>query len=743
MSINKIKRKDRDKTLKKITVKENNDRDQGFESPYSDLSEYRYTRSWEQGLYVNVYGFDVDLPDMPPHEEIVNYGKPLNEQVFRKTLIPKDLQYWDEDEKEAFIEREHHRRSHGMWYFIKGEPVYITGVFYYFMNYWTVQTGKSTKFHMGDWKFFTIWMHVVMSPWIYGLLVFKCRRVGDTEKGLCIVYEYATRVKNTINQLYDCRTETDMKKTFKRLKKAHKNMVWFMKPVTKFEDPQSSFEFTEGVTKQNLAQSYIDDKGAYIASNFEYPSLESEITYYTNEGGADGARVGRQHVDEFGKFNQIDPTSLWALSKKALEDDREGELIGKSLFTSTIEELVNGKTLSTAKKMWDNADPATLDDLGRTVSGLIRIVRGALDREKPDRFGHVDEEKAINKIMEHQAFLIKNKKWIDLISYKRQNCLDIKDVFSNISKGSPFNLENINNRHNELTYDKMDSFVQGNLGWVDGKRPVLGDPDRTNKNCKVFFQPHEKGRWHISAHPKDFGLEENSQKSFARIPVPGNTRFFSCGIDPVSYKGNLDADDRSLAGLAIKRNLDHRIDNPTNTDLYDEKGEPIDGGRFFKTNRYCCVYWYRHDNPSDNYNDWLLSMVYYGTDFLIEKNHSAGFNNYLESMGFLEYYQEKSGMKNHRGQEEKEGLTAGEKVIENYFSAITVLTEQFCNTIDMPIITEQLQTMEYDTRTKHDLGVAIGYCEIAANSKVVDIIKQNEYEEEEGEGMEYTEVHYH
>lgn len=703
-----------------------------FISPYEDLSAYHYTRTWEQGLTTNVYGYDVSIPDMPPPEQIVNYGKPISEQIFRKTLIPRDLKYRSDDEQEAFIDREHHRRKEGMWFYIKGQPIYISGLFYYFLNYWPVATGKPTEFRMGDWKFFTIWMHVVLSPLVYGLIVFKCRRIGDTEKALCVVYEYATRVRNTINQLYDCRVEDDMKKTWSRLKIAHQRMHWIMRPVTKNDDPSQSFEFRTPKRKINSENSYIDENGNLVMSEFKYRELDSEISYYTNTGGADGSRVGRAYIDEFGKYKQINPNELWGLMKKALYDDAEARIIGKALFTSTIEELKNGETLETAKDFWDKSDPNNLDDSGYTLSGLIRVVRGALDRAKPDRWGFVDEEEVRERIKKRHDFLVKNKQWKLLIQEKRQDCVDIEDVFSNISEGSPFHLENINSRRNELNYGDIKTYTRGNLEWVDGIKPLPGDPDKNNKRCKVYFKPDDNGRWYISAHPSDFNLRANSKEPMSLVPAPGNTSFFSTGIDPVAYKENLeDKKKQSLAGLAVKRNLDPTVDHLS--EMFDSGGRPLDLGRNFKTNRYCCVYLYRHDSPNENYEDWLKTLIYYGSDFLIEKNHSAGFSTYLEMMGYSEYYYDGgSGISNYKGKQEVHGLTATDKTIEAYFGALSDLTTNWINTIDIPIILDQLSTMEYSTRTKHDLGVAVGYCELLASAKTQQIAREAEYQSEEG-----------
>ena len=298
------------------------------------------------------------------------------------------------------------------------------------------------------------------------------------------------------------------------------------------------------------------------------------------------------------------------------------------------------------------------------------------------------------------------KKWKKLVEYQRQNCIDINDIFTSMAGDSGFNVENLVQREFRLQYEiKPQKWVRGNLEWVDGK-----------KYGEVYWVPNGNGRWIISAHPKDFGLRANATSEYATNRKPKNIHAFCCGIDPVAQKDVLEKTP-SLAGLVVKRKFDALIDG----DKFDEDGNPEYGGEYFTTNRYVCSYLYRHKEPRDNYEDWLKTLIYYGTDFLIEKNHSAGFQTYLESneVRCHGYYMGiQSGVKNVRGQAESWGISANEKTIELYFSLLTTITNKWWNTIDHPDILAQLKSMNYENKGKKDLGVACGWCEVAAQREL-------------------------
>lgn len=678
-----------------------------------DLRELpQYTAVFSGGKKIKVYGYLVELPKEPIDEDCVNYGLDEYNQIFRRTYIPADLKYWKQEDQETFIKEEYHRRKNGLWYFIKGKKVFIPPVFYFFLNYWLLQTGKKALFRMSDLDFFLIWMYVVRHPKIYGLVIFKCRRIGDTEKSLCVVYEYGSRVRNTINAMQDCRKEDEIEKSYERLIYAHKNMIWYMKPINKgTSDPKEKLELKYPEEKQTVNK--IQKKGLGRDEEiieFEFSELNSVIDYYVSTPEAtDGKRHGRYYCDEFGKPKKLNPIEGWRYTKKTLIDEITEEIIGKSLYTSTIEEETgvkakdSSKFIQIAEDMWEDADPDNLNESGETTSGMIRIVRGALERGKPDRWGDTDKARLKRKIESDKKHLIEQRKWKQLAEYTRQNCIDIQDVFMSMAGDSNFNVENLTQRDFRLKYEiKPVKAVRGNFHWVDNKK--FGD---------VYFQPNPNGRWLVSGHPKDWGLRANARSQFSNNPKPRNIHAFCMGIDPVSQKDTVETEERrSKSALVVKRKYDSEIDGK---DMFDEDGNPLDGGENFKTNRYVCTYLYRWQEPTKNYEDWLMTMIYYGTDFLIEKNHSAGFLTYLELLKYMGYYMDNTGaVKNYKGQVESLGQTATDKTIDSYFGFLSTVTNLWHNTIDHTDLIDQLKSGNYENRGKKDLLVAAGYCEIAA-----------------------------
>lgn len=694
-----------------------------------------YTINWEKPIYEEHYGIKCKLPTPQPDRDCINYGLPAEKQKFHRTIVPDDLFYWQfqgddrKEEMEKFIADEYHRRKNGIWIFIKGQKFYIPGVMYYFLNFWVMEKGNKPTFKITDLYFFIVWFHVVNDPLCYGLIDFKPRRIGDTEKVICILYEYATRVKNSRCGMQSF-TEDHIKETFTdRMIYAHDRMVWFMKPINRGStNPQEGLILDYPVTF-NSAKAIKEriDKGESATTSsdaeYAYPPLKSKIDYKASKAKAyDGKLVGRYYMDEFGKMEEMDPNEAWGLVKMALKDETTDMICGKAIFTSTIEEIgKDGKSLDMAKELCDNSDPNERDENGETTSGLYRILRTYEDKAPVDEWGFPKLEivriKRENKIRD----LLKKRKMTDLFRYQRQNPASWDDVFLSTQEKSGMDVEKLLTRQQVLKEcmdaagnKKKPKWFRGNFEWKDNI-----------KFGEVILVPNEEGRFWFSWNglPKDHGAQANAT-SHSSLKRPGNLDLFCGGVDPYEEKDSLERHP-SKGGIAI-RSLKNVIDAEkvilSEDDLMPdlELGDPLNYGAEWLTNKYMCVYLFRHNDPNEFYEDGLMAALFYGIDLLIEKNKGRGMISYFEQNGYGAFVQDRPEFtKTDYSKDSKEqAITAVEGTIELYFKLLKTESVKWSNTIDIPIVIQQIATLNWQNRGKKDLAVACGWSHVAAMRNV-------------------------
>lgn len=682
---------------------------------------YYFIKFTEKSPVMEVYGYKVILPVPPADELCMNYGLPIEEQVFRKTYIPKDLAKWPEKRRDEFIEGEYNRRHNGIWIFIKGKKYYITGVFYFFLNYWTSTTSPTIKYRYCDLEFFIMWFMVVHDPKSYGLIVYKCRQLGETEKSICILYEYATRVKNAKCPMQSI-NETDIyENAYKRILHAHGEMIFFMKAAHRgTSDPKDGLFFDyqrETVNKEKLKKNQQEHGVAIVNyDDYMHPPLNSSIVYGPTKPHVFGTGTfGRYYLDEFGKMEQMNPLYAWNVVKQAMFNRMDNVILGKALFTSTVEELKGGDTLTVAKQMWTQSDPEKRNSNGETITGLYRIFRSSLDAAPIDHWGFPQKELAREKNKSEIQARINSGDIKGKIEYMRMNAETIEDVFQNTNEGSQFDIEKLAARLFFLESQSAKKlWVRGNLKWKDGVR-----------DTEVIWEPNPKGKWVISKHPKDLGLMANHKIQGVIAPKPANTAHFCCGVDPIDQQTTLEAEP-SKGGIAVFSRLNSLVDGGTERyyQFSDESrgiihGDPVDGGVDFQTNRFVCTYLDRPADPSEFFEDCIMTWVYYGTDFLPEKDRFGGLHTYIKQRGYELYLMEKPTQKgNYRGQVEREGMSATTGNIDTYFTLLTTLSCKWWNTLDIPDLLQQLLSMNWANRGKKDLGVAAGWALIAATTTV-------------------------
>lgn len=670
--------------------------------------------------FVNVYGYQVQLPNAPEDKDFINYGLPVEEQIFRKTLKLKSLNLMSKEAQDNYILPEYHRRHNGVWIFIKGKKYYIPGVFYYFLNYWKLQSGEEVIFRITDLHFFLIWMHCMRDPKCLGLIDFKCRQIGDTEKVLCIIYEFATRYKNSKMAMQSV-NEPHILKSFKRMVYAHQKMDWFMKPQNKGSDnPEGGFYFqypsTINSNVKNAKQHKLQGTGSVTESElmYEHDPLDSFVQYGPSKAGHfDGQTYNLWYCDEFGKMTEMDPIEALGVVTPALDNRIIDKIVGKVIMTSTVEELKGGKSLQYAKDLYKDSDPNDRDEDGKTANGLYRIFRSSLDRAPVDKWGFPKAEEEKLKIETKLKNYLKRGNIKRLIEYRRKNPLTIEDVFMSAQNESGFHIENLVTREITLLSQKYKKEVRGNLKWKDGKR-----------DTEVIWEPNPGGRWFISQHPTDHKFKLNSQIEHIDMFKPGNIHAYCGGVDPYDQKTNIEKK-LSKGGIAVRRRFDSNFDGGKFDSL---TGKPENGGAEWETEQLVCDYLDRWQNPNDFYEDVIMTFVYYGTEFLFEKNKGAGLETYVTQRGYGLYIQAQPQFTRSKKAQDMDlvGITATENSVTQMFELLQTESCDYYNTIHHSRYLEQFLRTNWENRGDNDLLMAGGWAKVASIRNIAPPITEEE-----------------
>lgn len=688
----------------------------------------KYELKWsEKSKVQRVYEYDFVLPEEPEDHDCVGYGLDINDQIFYRVDIPPQVRFptkdfgkqnWTQKQIDDFIDHEWAKRLNGVWFWIKGKKTYIPGLLYTKMNYWTPITGREFIYKFSDLEFFYFWMHCLYDPKCRGIIDFKCRQLGDTENVMLIMWEYGSRVRGTMNTIQSCINEEHAIGSYERLVHGHVNMIYYFKPMNQgTENPKNglvlnypSKHITQASVRESVKNGELINRSSQ--DEYEHPPIGSRFKFgpskVTRFDGATG--VGRAYCDEFGKAIDMNPIEWLKTMVEATYSNIYGVKMGMILMTSTVEDI-GSESLNWSVLLWNQSDPNKRSADGSTASGLYRCFRNAVDRGEVDRWGFPMKDKIIATINEKIKMLIESGDIRGSISYRRKNCLTIDDVFMSANDNSQFDVEKLSRRLFWLQNVAPKTIaVRGNLKW-----------ENNVKYGNAIWEPNPNGRWTISKHPHDFGLKANAKVAGVISPKPGNIAHFCAGVDPIDQQTTLEAEP-SKGAICVKARLNETIDG--GTDRYyqhsDESkgirhGDPVDDGANFITNRIVCTYMNRPEDPVDFFDDVILTVVYYGTDFLPEKDRFGGLHTHLKNTGYELYLMDKpTNFKNARGQSEEHGVSATLGNINTYFEFLTTLSCKWANTLDHAELIQQLLTTNFKNRGKKDLSVAAGWAEYAA-----------------------------
>ena len=235
----------------------------------------------------NIGEYLVTLPEPPPLKEIHNYGLKTKDQKFPIIQPPKnyDLLFGDEQKKIQLSQWTY--RENGMWFYNNGNIEYVTGLHWFYLTHWYIDTGLP-KFIDADRDFFYLWDYVVNKKNCFGLATIENRRAGKTFRGTCILYEGTSKTKE-VHSGIQSKTNEDAGRVFDKLIKCWRKIHPIFKPYDIGESvPKTELVFDEPGTRNTKTQKKI-----------YRDVLRSKISFSNSKEEAyDGDKMFRYFLDE-------------------------------------------------------------------------------------------------------------------------------------------------------------------------------------------------------------------------------------------------------------------------------------------------------------------------------------------------------------------------------------------------------------------------------------------------------------
>jgi len=358
------------------------------------------------GDVVEIYGTKVRLPDQPAAGKVLYFDQPIANQIWRKAELPDFFETVEYNksgdllltaEQDAFASNEVDRCRNGVWAKIGGRLRYITGRYYFYLQYYILEEGNAPDFREADRLYFLFFDYWHKIDWCVGIVRTKKRRQGASSQSCSNLLYEAIFFKNSNCGLIS-KTKEDSKATFTEMvSNAYQLLPVYLKPkqVNK-EDSVTELVFAHKsqTIKEGKIATVKVEKGHNSKINFRAPVLNAY----------DRGRMSYVLADEFGKLPKDVPASqLLGILKKTLI--KGIKRVGWVDLPSTTNELTKGGGAE-FQKIWNQSDQFKRKP---TISRIVRFFQPAYEAYEGfiDQFGDSVVEKPTE---EQYEYLV--KRWV-------------------------------------------------------------------------------------------------------------------------------------------------------------------------------------------------------------------------------------------------------------------------------------------------------------------------------------------
>jgi len=561
------------------------------------------SKTGEIGPIYNISGLLVALPKPPSNP--TSRSKVKSEQYWERQDYPKQLSkiksifQWNEMPSAFknlwvdYIETEFDRREYGHWFMRNGQPTYITGSHYMYLQWTRIDVGYP-DFREANRIFYIFWEACKADHRSFGICYLKIRRSGFSFMASEECINIGTLAKDARLGILS-KTGADAKKMFTdKVVPISNNYPFFFKPIQDGMDkPKTELAYripASKITKKNM--STIDEN--------DMEGLDTTIDWKnTSDNSYDGEKLQLLIHDESGKWDKPDNIlNNWRVTKTCLR--LGSKVIGKCMMGSTSNALDKGG--GNFKSLYNDSNVKNRNANGQTKSGLYSLfipmewnMEGFIDKygnpvlktpEKPIQ-GIDDMLIDIGAIDYWENEVDSLKSDPDALNeYYRQFPRNESHAFRDESKQSLFNLTKI---YAQIDYNesliKQQFLTRGTFKWLNGE-----------KDTKVVWTPDNRGRFLVSWLPS-VGLQNNIITKGGR-KLPGNEHIGAFGCDSYDISGTVGggASNGALHGLTKF----HMEDAPTNEFFLQYIARPQTAEIFFE--------------------EVLMACIFYGMPILVENN---------------------------------------------------------------------------------------------------------------------------
>ena len=574
------------------------------------------SHSGQIGEIIQIQDLVIALPKTPKSV----YSNTKNKWV--KFTQPKELERlknifdwrsYPDDQKDKwhdYIDEEFKRREEGFWFTNNGEPTWITGTHYMYLQWSKIDVG-APDFREANRLFYIFWEACKADKRCYGMCYLKNRRSGFSFMSSAETVNLATLASDSRYGILS-KSGADAKKMFTdKVVPISINYPFFFKPVQDGMDrPKSELAYRVPASKFTRKKITANEKLEDIQG------LDTTIDWKnTGDNSYDGEKLALLVHDESGKWERPDNIlNNWRVTKTCLR--LGSRIIGKCMMGSTSNALDKGG--ENFKKLYNASDVTRRNRNGQTKSGLYSLFipmewnfEGFIDEygvpvfttPAGDRFAPDGELIDIGVIDNWQNEVDGLKDDQDALNeFYRQFPRTTEHAFRDETKGSIFNLVKI---YEQIDYNEEMSntlgITKGNFQWVNGI-----------KDSQVIFYPDPKGRFKVSWVPPQ--QLQNNVVTKNGIKWPGNEHMGAFGCDSYDISGTVDGvgSKGALHGLT-KFSME---DAPASSFFLEYLSRPPTAEMFFE--------------------DVLMALVFYGMPILAE-NNKPRLLYYLRRRGYRGY----------------------------------------------------------------------------------------------------------